>query len=137
MADMSKPDDLITHYARMLPDSDSSEFQKVLEMRGTLRRSEMSQLVQLYRARFESNATTYSTGITPSGGGTHITNGGTAAASTTISSMLNVGGSITGSGAAGVSSSLSAVVSSFANDAAGSFGDSSMRRLEKLVKKKF
>lgn len=110
MTDVSKTDDFVTQYAELLPDSDSSELQKILEMR-SMRRSEQTQLIQTYRQRFENvsgstKQSTQNSALTPSG----LT-------------------------ASGVPSTLSAVVSSLAADAG--ITDSSMRRLEKLVKKKF
>uniref|UniRef100_A0A914DRA7 Vacuolar protein sorting-associated protein 53 homolog n=1 Tax=Acrobeloides nanus TaxID=290746 RepID=A0A914DRA7_9BILA len=93
MTEISKPEDFIVHYARMLPESDSNELQKILEMRN-MRRSEQQQLIQLFRTRIEG-----------------------ASATTNASAMP---------------SAFSAVVS-LATDG---IGDSSMRRLEKLVKKK-
>jgi hypothetical protein len=94
MHDVSKPEDFVTHYARMLPDSDSTELQKILEMRN-MRRTEQTQIVQIYRTRIE--------GVAPT--------------TTTASSAMP--------------SAFSAMT-----DALTPFSDSSMRRLEKLVKKK-
>lgn len=44
-------------YVRLLPDSDSSELQKVLEMKA-LRRQEQTSIIQLYKSRAEGQATT-------------------------------------------------------------------------------
>lgn len=104
MTDTSKPDEFISHYIKMLPDSDSSELQKVLEMRG-MRRAEQTNLIQLFRSRFESLP-----------------------ASTNTSKTTN---SLTGS--SNMPAALSAVVSM----ATDGISDSSMKRLEKLVKKRF
>ena len=92
MTDVAKPDEFVANYDRMLPESDSSELQKILEMR-SMRRSEQQQIIAIYRQKIE--------GIEP----------------TTTSSMP---------------SAFSAVVS-LATDG---IADTSMRRLEKLVKKK-
>uniref|UniRef100_A0A7E4W585 Vacuolar protein sorting-associated protein 53 homolog n=1 Tax=Panagrellus redivivus TaxID=6233 RepID=A0A7E4W585_PANRE len=94
MSDLSKPEDFVQNYARLVPESDSAELQKILEMRNT-RRSEQQQVLAIYRKEIE--------GIDPP--------------PTTASNMP---------------SALSAVMS-IATDG---IGDSSMRRLEKLVKKK-
>ena len=40
----------VTHYMRLLPDSDQGEFQKILDMKG-VRRADQQQLVDLYRAQ--------------------------------------------------------------------------------------
>lgn len=104
MTDTSKPEDFIIHYTKMLPDSDSSELQKVLEMRG-MRRAEQTQLIQLFRSRVE--------GVPSTGLSTYKGNN-------------NIAGST-------MPAALSAVVSM----AADGIGDSSMKRLEKLVKKRF
>lgn len=109
ITDISKPDDFISHYAKMLPDSDSNELQKILEMR-SMKRSEQSQIIQLYRQNFE-------------------------AAGLTNIATTNSMPSATAFSTSGIPSSFSAVVSSLAADAG--ISDSSMRRLEKLVKKKF
>lgn len=74
----------------------------------SMRRSEQTQLIQTYRQRFENTG--------------HV---GNATANSSLSSFTS----------SGVPSALSAVVSSLAADAG--ITDSSMRRLEKLVKKKF
>ncbi|MFH4977775.1 hypothetical protein AB6A40_004484 [Gnathostoma spinigerum] len=91
MSDAGSPENYVTAYARLLPESDSSELQKVLEMKG-LRRQEQTAIVQLYRIRIEGQSV-------PSGG---QASGGSSALSSTLESI----------------------------------GDTSMRRLEKLVKKK-
>lgn len=57
MAEISNPEEFVEHYARLLPASDSTELQKVLEMR-LIRRSDQLQIIQLYRSRFESQTTT-------------------------------------------------------------------------------
>jgi hypothetical protein len=80
----------------MLPKSDSNELQKVLEMRA-LKRSDINNLVQLYRTKIE--------GITET------------KPATTGSSM-----------------SAFSAIASLAGD---SLSESSMSRLEKLVKRKF
>jgi len=95
MTDATKAEEFVNNYARMLPESDSSELQKILEMR-SMRRSEQQQIIAIYRQKVE--------GIEPS--------------NATMSS--------------GMPSAFSAVVSL----AADGIGDTSMRRLEKLVKKK-
>uniref|UniRef100_A0A915DXZ3 Vacuolar protein sorting-associated protein 53 homolog n=1 Tax=Ditylenchus dipsaci TaxID=166011 RepID=A0A915DXZ3_9BILA len=102
MTDVSNPEEFITVYSRMLPDSDSAELQKVLEMR-SMKRSEQTQLIQLYRVRVEGLP-------------------------------MSQQSSSTAPPSSAMPSTLSAVVS-LATD--GITVDSSMRRLEKLVKKKF
>lgn len=89
MSEVISHEEFVATYARMLPESDSSELQKVLEMKA-MRRQEQASIIQLYRARFEGQSS-------------HT------------------------SGATAQSSALSALES---------IGDSSMRRLEQLVKKK-
>lgn len=81
----------------MLPKSDSNELQKILEMRA-LKRSEINNLVQLYRTKIE--------GITE----TRPTTSG---------------------------SSMPSAFSAIASLAGDSLSESSMSRLEKLVKRKF
>jgi hypothetical protein len=53
MGDMSKPEAYVTNFARILPDSDVNELQRILEMRGTLRKVEQQQILQLYRTKVE------------------------------------------------------------------------------------
>ncbi|KAK0416221.1 hypothetical protein QR680_012354 [Steinernema hermaphroditum] len=98
MSDIKSPEDFIGKYVQMLPDSDSSELQKILEVRG-LRRSEQTPIIQLYRVQVEG-------------------------AESTLTST------------ASVPSSMQATFSQVVSLAADGIGDSSMRRLEKLVKKK-
>lgn len=43
----------LSQYSRLLPDSDSSEFQKILDMKG-VRRTDQQQLIDLYRAQLAS-----------------------------------------------------------------------------------
>ena len=43
----------VAHYMRLLPESDPSEFQKILDMKG-VRRSDQQLLVDLYRAQQSS-----------------------------------------------------------------------------------
>jgi vacuolar protein sorting-associated protein 53 len=52
MADVSKAEDFVTQYMRILPDSDSAELQRILEMR-SVRKAEQQQIVQLYRTKME------------------------------------------------------------------------------------
>jgi hypothetical protein len=88
MSDLESPELFVQNYAKLLPESDASEFQKVLEMKA-IRRLEQAPLLQLYRNRVE--------------GGNNAT---IAAQSSVIASL------------------------------ADNIGDSNMRRLERLVKKK-
>uniref|UniRef100_A0A915MLE9 Vacuolar protein sorting-associated protein 53 homolog n=1 Tax=Meloidogyne javanica TaxID=6303 RepID=A0A915MLE9_MELJA len=100
MADTSDPNEFVTHYMRILPDSDVSELQRILEMR-SMRKADQQQLVQLYKTKLESGK----------GDNQTVTN------TKTMSTFETLAGS------AGIPSSLA------------SFGDSSMRKLEKLVRK--
>ncbi|CAC5421456.1 VPS53 [Mytilus coruscus] len=50
MSPHEQPQGFVDNYIRLLSDSDINEFQKVLEMKG-LRRSEQSNLLEIYRAR--------------------------------------------------------------------------------------
>uniref|UniRef100_A0AC35ETN6 Vacuolar protein sorting-associated protein 53 homolog n=1 Tax=Panagrolaimus sp. PS1159 TaxID=55785 RepID=A0AC35ETN6_9BILA len=93
MTDVTKPDEFVINYSRMLPESDSSELQKILEMR-SMRRSEQQQIIAIYRHKIE--------GIEP----------------------------------APATSSMPSAFSAVVSLAADGIADSSMRRLEKLVKKK-
>ena len=43
----------LSQYSRLLPDSDSSEFQKILDMKG-VRRTDQQQLIDLYRVQLAS-----------------------------------------------------------------------------------
>uniref|UniRef100_F1KX74 Vacuolar protein sorting-associated protein 53 homolog n=4 Tax=Ascaris TaxID=6251 RepID=F1KX74_ASCSU len=92
MSETDSAEDFVTAYARLLPESDSSELQKVLEMKA-IRRQEQTAIIQLYRTRIE--------GQSPN--------------------------AATANPASAQSSAFSALES---------IGDSSMRRLEQLVKKK-
>uniref|UniRef100_A0A158R4X4 Vacuolar protein sorting-associated protein 53 homolog n=1 Tax=Syphacia muris TaxID=451379 RepID=A0A158R4X4_9BILA len=88
MSEVVSHEEFVSTYARMLPESDSSELQKVLEMKA-IRRQEQASIIQLYRTKFE--------GQTPNATG--------ASQIPTLSTLESI-------------------------------GDSSMRRLEQLVKKK-
>ncbi|TKR77009.1 hypothetical protein L596_018061 [Steinernema carpocapsae] len=96
MADIRSPEDFVGKYVQMLPDSDSAELQKILEVRG-LRRSDQTPIIQLYRVQIEG-------------------------AETVLTSTASV-------------SSMQATFKQVASMAAP-IGDSSMRKLEKLVGKK-
>ena len=98
--DVSKPEDLVLNYARLLPKSDANELQKILEMK-SLKRADIAQIVQLYRTKID--------GVAP-----------------------QPAASATASATSAMPSAFSAVISL----AADGISDSSMRRLEKLVKKK-
>ncbi|VDN36822.1 unnamed protein product [Gongylonema pulchrum] len=91
MSEAESAEEFVMAYSRLLPDSDSSELQKVLEMKA-LRRQEQASIIQLYKTRIE------------------------------------------GQSAAVDSAAVGAQSSAFS--ALESIGDSSMRRLEQLVKKK-
>ncbi|VDO26097.1 unnamed protein product [Onchocerca flexuosa] len=56
MSEIDSPEDFVMAYVRLLPDSDSSELQKVLEMKA-LRRQEQTSIIQLYKSRIEIQAT--------------------------------------------------------------------------------
>ncbi|KAH9377424.1 hypothetical protein HPB48_016801 [Haemaphysalis longicornis] len=56
----------VEHYAKLLPDSDAHEFQKVLDMKG-LKRSEQNVLTEVFRTRIPAAA---SASAAPSEGGT-------------------------------------------------------------------
>lgn len=93
MSDLESPELFVQNYAKLLPESDASEFQKVLEMKA-IRRLEQAPLLQLYRNRVE--------------GGGYATPIATTQSSTSVMSTL----------------------------LADNLGDTNMRRLERLVKKK-
>lgn len=95
--DTTRPENFIVDYARMLPQSNSNELQKILEMRGALKRSEITNLVQLYRTKIEGIAEPKTTNAT---------------------------------------SSMPSAFSAIASLASDSLSESSMSRLEKLVKRK-
>lgn len=100
MADTSDPNEFVIHYMRILPDSDVSELNRILEMR-SMRKADQQQLVQLYKTKMESGK----------GDNQTVANAKTMSTFETLT------------GSAGIPSSLA------------SFGDSSMRKLEKLVRK--
>lgn len=52
MSEINSHEEFVMAYMRLLPDSDSSEFQKVLEMKA-LRRQEQTSIIQLYKSRVE------------------------------------------------------------------------------------
>uniref|UniRef100_A0A8R1TZN8 Vacuolar protein sorting-associated protein 53 homolog n=1 Tax=Onchocerca volvulus TaxID=6282 RepID=A0A8R1TZN8_ONCVO len=56
MSEIDSPEDFVMAYVRLLPDSDSSELQKVLEMKA-LRRQEQTSIIQLYKSRIEVQPT--------------------------------------------------------------------------------
>lgn len=136
MTDATRADDFVAHYARLLPDSDSSELQKILEMKA-LRRADQTPLIQRYKARFEQAA------------GAVV--GAQASPSPAQPSSSNTGPTTGGGGVVSAAAppptlptALSAVVSAAADGwfadaigAGGAGGDSSMRRLERLVKRRF
>lgn len=61
MSEVASHEEFVTTYARMLPESDSSELQKVLEMKA-MRRQEQASIIQLYRTRFENPTSNVSGG---------------------------------------------------------------------------
>lgn len=89
MSEINSHEEFVTTYVRLLPDSDSSELQKVLEMKA-LKRQEQTSIIQIYKSRVEGQATVENR---------------LKMQSSTISALENI-------------------------------SDSSMRRLEQLVKKK-
>ncbi|VDN92232.1 unnamed protein product [Brugia pahangi] len=56
MSEINSHEEFVTTYVRLLPDSDSSELQKVLEMKA-LRRQEQTSIIQIYKSRVEGQAT--------------------------------------------------------------------------------
>ncbi len=54
MSDVESAETFLANYARLLPESDSAELQKILEMKG-VRRGEQAPLLQLYRSRVEGS----------------------------------------------------------------------------------
>ena len=54
MADISNFEEFVTHFIRTLPDSDSNDLQKILEMR-SVRRPDQVQIIQLYKQRTEGH----------------------------------------------------------------------------------
>ncbi|VDN05411.1 unnamed protein product [Thelazia callipaeda] len=55
MSEADPPEEFVAAYARLLPESDSSELQKVLEMKA-LRRQEQATIIQLYKSLVEGQA---------------------------------------------------------------------------------
>lgn len=53
MSEADNPEDFVNAFSRLMPDSDSSELQKILEMKA-LRRQEQANIIQLYKTRVES-----------------------------------------------------------------------------------
>lgn len=56
MSEAESAEEFVMAYSRLLPDSDSSELQKVLEMKA-LRRQEQTNIIQLYKTRIEGQTT--------------------------------------------------------------------------------
>jgi hypothetical protein len=52
MSDIESSESFVQNYAKLLPESDASEFQKVLEMKA-VRRSDQTPLIEMYRNRVE------------------------------------------------------------------------------------
>uniref|UniRef100_A0A914WH53 Vacuolar protein sorting-associated protein 53 homolog n=1 Tax=Plectus sambesii TaxID=2011161 RepID=A0A914WH53_9BILA len=52
MSDIESSESFVLNYAKLLPESDASEFQKVLEMKA-VRRSDQTPLIEMYRSRVE------------------------------------------------------------------------------------
>ncbi|GMT18985.1 hypothetical protein PFISCL1PPCAC_10282 [Pristionchus fissidentatus] len=102
MSDINSSDEFVDNYVKLMPDSDVTELQKVLDMRG-LKRTEQTALVTIYRSK------TGQTG--PIGGSEGLT--------TTSSLQTNAMSQLGSVAAVGLD-----------------IADTSMRRLEKLVKKK-
>ncbi|KAK6011528.1 hypothetical protein OSTOST_23380 [Ostertagia ostertagi] len=103
MSNMDTPEDYVEHYSTLLPDSNTSELQKVLDMRG-VKKVEQTAILQAYRQKFG------------------------AAADAAPSVPVGMGNALSATQA------LNAVVSMAADGLAET---TSMRRLEKLVKRNF
>ncbi|KHJ93997.1 Vps53-like protein [Oesophagostomum dentatum] len=103
MSNMESPEDFIEHYSTLLPESNTSELQKVLDMRG-VKKVEQTAILQAYRQKFG------------------------AAADATPAVPVSVANSLSATQA------LNAVVSMAADGLAET---TSMKRLEKLVKRNF
>ncbi|ETN79872.1 Vps53-like protein [Necator americanus] len=103
MSNMETPEDFVEHYSTLLPESNTSELQKVLDMRG-VKKVEQTAILQAYRLKFG------------------------AAADATPTVPVGVGNSLSATQA------LNAVVSMAADGLAET---TSMKRLEKLVKRNF
>ncbi|XGW14630.1 hypothetical protein V3C99_000703, partial [Haemonchus contortus] len=103
MSNMDTPEDFVEHYSTLLPDSNTSELQKVLDMRG-VKKVEQTAILQAYRQKF----------------------GAAADAAPTV--PVGMGNALSATQA------LNAVVSMAADGLAET---TSMRRLEKLVKRNF
>lgn len=99
MSDIESAESFVLNYAKLLPESDASEFQKVLEMKA-VRRADQTPLIEMYRNRVERTKAAAAA----------------AAATTPPRSDQNLAGPLM----------------SLASDA----GDSRIRKLERLVKKK-
>lgn len=57
MSDIESPESFVLNYAKLLSESDASEFQKVLEMKA-VRRSDQTPLIEMYRNRVERTKST-------------------------------------------------------------------------------
>lgn len=57
MSEINSHEEFVMAYIRLLPDSDSSELQKVLEMKA-LRRQEQTSIIQLYKSYVDGQTTT-------------------------------------------------------------------------------
>ncbi|VDK25259.1 unnamed protein product [Anisakis simplex] len=55
MSETNSAEDFVSAYSRLLPESDSSELQKVLEMKA-IRRQEQTSIIQLYRTQIEGHS---------------------------------------------------------------------------------
>ncbi|KAJ1348805.1 Vacuolar protein sorting-associated protein 53 [Parelaphostrongylus tenuis] len=102
MSNMDTPEDFVEHYSTLLPESNTSELQKVLDMCG-VKKVEQTSILQAYRLKF----------------------GAAADATPTVPGMINP---------LSATQALNAVVSMAADGLAET---TSMRRLEKLVKRNF
>uniref|UniRef100_A0A0N4X9B2 Vacuolar protein sorting-associated protein 53 homolog n=1 Tax=Haemonchus placei TaxID=6290 RepID=A0A0N4X9B2_HAEPC len=110
MSNMDTPEDFVEHYSTLLPDSNTSELQKVLDMRG-VKKVEQTAILQAYRQRCFVLRQKF---------------GAAADAAPTV--PVGMGNALSATQA------LNAVVSMAADGLAET---TSMRRLEKLVKRNF
>uniref|UniRef100_A0A914HZG1 Ribosome biogenesis protein NOP53 n=1 Tax=Globodera rostochiensis TaxID=31243 RepID=A0A914HZG1_GLORO len=52
MADKTNQEEFVAHFARILPDSDAAELQRILEMR-PIRKTEQNQIIRIYKTKIE------------------------------------------------------------------------------------
>ena len=136
MSKIDSPRDYVEYYLKLLQDTDSGMFQKLLDMKG-MKKHDQIPLIDLFRARVsqmqESNRA-------QSGGSSHVLESGSSSSMNAASAVIgtnqtniheSVGASSLGAAGQQTSSSHHHQEPAVENES------SRMRRLEKLIKRKF